>query len=138
MTNPLVQMREMQRMMRELETSMQQLQTDPSLKRELEFEQELQALLAKFDKTIHEAVQVVDPSFRIVEAGAKRTYNKSPKADATPGNRAGKPNLYYLFTNPHTGDVVRSANILKKEVQVWIGQYGKDEVLKWRTPDTAA
>lgn len=139
MSNPLVKMREMQKIMRELEASMQQLQTDPALKHELEFEQELQALLAKFDKTIHEAVQVVDPCFRIVEAGAKRTYKtKTPKDDGAPGNRAGKPNLYYLFKNPHTGEEVRTANILKKEVQEWISQYGKDEVLKWRTPDTAA
>lgn len=138
MTNPLVQMREMQKMMRELEASMQQLQGDPALKRELEFEQELQALLAKFDKTIHEAAQVVDPSFRVVEAGQKRTYSKAPKGESAHASKTGKPNLYYLFTNPHTGDVVRTANILKKEVQEWINQYGKDEVLKWRTPDTAA
>jgi hypothetical protein len=140
-SNPLVKMREMQNAMRELETAMQALQADPSLRLELEFESDLQALLAKYDKTIHEAVQVVDPSFRVVEYGAKRTYK--PKAEGhTPGatgkgTRNSAP-IFYLFKNPHTGEEVRSANILKKEVQVWINQYGKDEVLKWRSKDEAS
>ena len=139
MSNPLVKMREMQAAMRELEKAMQELQTDPTLKHELEFENELQALLAKFDKTIHEAVQVVDPSFRITsDAATKRVYQKRPTHDDQ-GNpikkqkkRADENTVYYMWTNPHSGQRVKAGNILNKEIQTWVQKYGKDEVLGWR------
>lgn len=143
MTNPLVQMRELQKHMKEMELAMQALQADPSLKRELDFEAELQAVLAKYEKTIHEAVQVVDPSFRVVEGAApKRPYGKRPTHDAD-GNllpkkskHAGPHTIYYDFKNPHTGETIKAANILKKGVRDWVAKYGKDEVLKWRSLST--
>lgn len=140
MSNALIKMREMQAAMRELETAMEALQTDPSLRVELEFEADLQALLAKYDKTIHEAAKVVDPSFEVVvrTAGPKRVYKKRTDEHGNvlpnkPKTKPGAHTTYFLFTNPHTNEVVKAANILKQRVQEWIGQYGKDEVLSWRT-----
>lgn len=143
-SNPLVKMREMQSAMQELEAAMRALQADPSLRRELEFETELQALLAKYDKTIQEAAQVVDPTFEVVVRKVGRTYKKRPTHDEH-GNplpkkskHAGPFTKYFLFTNPHTQEVIRSANTLKKELQPWIAKYGKDEVVSWKTPETNA
>lgn len=139
MTNPLVKMREMQAAMRELEAGMKALQDDPSLRLELEFEKDLQAVLAKYSKTIHEAVQVVDPSFQVV-AKQKRPYTPRPKGEngePVKRERNSAP-IFYIFTNPHTGETVRSANTLKKELQPWISKYGKDEVISWKAPESAA
>lgn len=139
MSNPLIKMREMQAAMRELETAMQALQTDPTLRVELEFEADLQALLTKYDKTIHEAAKVVDPSFEVVvSTGPKRVYKKRVDEHGNPvlnkpKTKPGSHTTYFLFTNPHTGETVKAANILKAKVQEWIGQYGRDEVISWRT-----
>lgn len=137
MTNPLVKMREMQAAMRELEAGMKALNDDPALRLELDFEKDLQAVLAKYSKTIHEAVQVVDPSFQVV-AKQKRPYTpRAPKDEHTKRERNSAP-IFYIFTNPHTGETVRSANTLKKELQPWISKYGKDEVISWKAPESAA
>ncbi|WP_223518439.1 hypothetical protein [Pseudomonas sp. BF-R-21] len=139
MSNPLVKMREMQAAMRELETAMEALQTDPALRVELEFEADLQALLAKYGKTIHEAAKVVDPAFEVVVRKPGRTYNKRPTHDEhgnplpNKGKKAGPHTKFFLFTNPHTNEVIKAANTLKKELQPWMQKYGKDEVLSWRT-----
>lgn len=140
MTNPLVKMREMQALMASLQADIETLQHDPSLRAELEFESELQELLNKFGKTIYEAVQVVDPTLRITTAAPqKRVYKRREDEHGHPvqskQKRAGEHTKYFLFTNPHTQEVVRAANILKKEVQVWIQKYGKEAVLSWRSED---
>lgn len=145
MTNPLVKMREMQTAMRELEAAMQALQSDPSLRVELEFESDLQALLAKYDKTIHDAAKVVDPTFEVVVRKAGRAYGPRPRDEhgniLPPKKRKKHPDsnsVFFLFANPHTGEVVRAGNILNKVVKVWVEKYGKDEVLKWRSDEPRA
>lgn len=137
MSNPLVKMRELQAMMKAFEEEIQTLQANPQLKAELLFESELGDLLARHGKTIHEAVQTVDPSFYITTTPPRKTYKPRGGADGDGGPRKSKTKpgahtVWYDFTNPHTGESVRSANILKAKVQEWIQQYGKDVVLTWR------
>jgi len=133
-------MRELQAQMKAFEQEIQELQANPQLKAELAFESELRELLKTHGKTIHEAVQTVDPSFQIVVRGKKAvTRPRDEHGNLIPGKskKAGPNTVWYAFKNPHTGEVVRAANILKKEVKEWIGQYGKDTVISWRTPAPA-
>lgn len=138
MSNPLVKMRELQAQMQAFEQEIQELQANPQLKAELLFESEFKELLNRHGKSIHEAVLVVDPSYRLtMSSKTRKPYTKQPPKTDAQGQAGEKRErnsqpIYYLFTNPHTGQAVRSANILKKEVQEWIGQYGKDTVLTWR------
>lgn len=134
MTNPLVKMRELQALMKSFEQEIQTLQDNPQLKAELLFESELGDLLARHGKTIHEAVQVVDPSFHITTTPPRKTYKPRAKDADHQGRSRNSPNTtWYLFTNPHTNEVVRTVNTLKKEVKAWIEQYGKEVVMSWRT-----
>src|SRR5215217_4198942 len=132
MSNPLTKMRELQALMASLQDEIQSLQNNPQLKLELQFETELRELLKKHDKSIQEAVQVVDPSFRIVSGPVRKSHHKKADDQATSRGKSSANTQWYNFRNPHTGEVVRAANILKAKVQEWIHEHGKEEVLSWR------
>lgn len=133
MSNPLVKMRELQSMMKAFEQEIQALQENPQLKAELLFESELSELLARHGKTIHEAVQTVDPSFHITTTPPRKAYKPRDQKSGESRSRNSPDTTWYLFTNPHTGQSVRTVNTLKKEVKEWVQKYGKDVVMTWRT-----
>jgi 2,3-bisphosphoglycerate-independent phosphoglycerate mutase len=85
MSNPLIQMRQLREQQRQLEEAIRNLENNPQLKAELEFETEFRALLSKHGKTLEEAVQVMDPDLRLVtsavlEGRKLRAKRRTPEA----------------------------------------------------------
>lgn len=108
-------------LMEKLAEELQQLEQDQSLKKELEFEKKVKALMEEFDKTPRDVLQIlsaIDPAL----AGARA-------AEAAP-TRARRP--LKTYTNPHTGEVVKTRGGNHKTLNEWRSEYGRDAVQSWQ------
>ena len=108
-------------LMEKLSEELQQLEQDQALKRELEFEDKIRALMKEYDKSPKQFLQVlgaIDPSI----AGAK--------AEASAGGRAKRP--LKTYKNPHTGEVVKTRGGNHKTLNEWRDKYGKEAVQSWQ------
>jgi hypothetical protein len=107
-------------LMEQLAEELEKLEQDQALKSELEFENEVRALMQKHDKSpkdVLRILQAIDPSI----AGAK--------ADGAAGTRAKRPMKTYK--NPHTGEVVKTRGGNHKTLNEWRQKWGKEAVQSW-------
>jgi len=102
----------------ELET----LKNDEGLKREIEFETKLRALLADYGFSLRNIVAVLDPQ---AATATRRTPGFSePKTTR-------KPRQLKVYKNPHTGEVVETKGGNHKTLKEWKSEYGSDTVESW-------
>jgi len=107
-------------LMEQLAEELEKLEQDQALKSELEFENEVRALMQKHDKSpkdVLRILQAIDPSI----AGTK--------ADGGTGTRAKRP--LKTYKNPHTGEVVKTRGGNHKTLNEWRQKYGKEAVQGW-------
>lgn len=105
-------------LMEQLANELEKLEDDQSLKMDLEFEQEVKALMEKFDKSPKDVLQiisVIDPSLAPAAGGDNRA------------KRAMK-----TYKNPHTGEVVKTRGGNHKTLKEWREKYGADMVASWK------
>ncbi|WP_138435089.1 histone-like nucleoid-structuring protein, MvaT/MvaU family [Marinobacter shengliensis] len=108
-------------LMEKLAAELEKLEKDQALKSELEFEDKVRGLMKEYDKSPKDVLQIlaaIDPSI----AGVK--------ADGASGTRAKRPMKTY--TNPHTGEVVKTRGGNHKTLNEWREKYGKDAVQSWQ------
>src|SRR5690554_766796 len=107
-------------LMEKLAAELEKLEKDQALKAELEFENEVRELMKKYDKAPKDVLQIlaaIDPS---IAAG---------KVESA-GTRARRP--LKTYTNPHTGEVVKTRGGNHKTLNEWRDKYGKDAVQGWQ------
>lgn len=108
-------------LMEKLAVELEQLEKDQSLKKELDFENEVRDLMKKYDKSPKDVLQIlsaIDPSV----AGGK--------ADSTAGTRPKRP--LKTYKNPHTGEVVKTRGGNHKTLNEWREKHGKEAVQSWQ------
>jgi hypothetical protein len=108
-------------LMEKLTEELHQLEQDNALKHELEFEEKVRKLMKEYDKSSKDVLQVlgaIDPSI----AGAK--------VDSTAGTRPKRP--LKTYTNPHSGEIVRTRGGNHKTLNEWREKHGKDKVQSWQ------
>lgn len=97
---------------------LESLKNDAGLKKEIEFEEKLNLLLAEYGKSIKDVVSILDPeSVRGAQSRA-----------AKPGRRARAIKVY---RNPHTNEVVETKGGNHKVLKGWKSEYGNDTVESW-------
>ncbi len=94
--------------------ALDKLKTDGQLKREMEFEEKLQALLNEYGYTLRTVLDILDPK---------------PVAIAKSDHRRARATKTY--TNPHSGEVVETKGGNHKVLNAWKKQYGADAVKSW-------
>lgn len=105
-------------LLEQLSSELQKLEDDQSLKSALEFEEEVKSLMDKHGMSPRDVLQiltVLDPSIA---------------APATGSGRAKRALITY--TNPHTGEVVKTRGGNHKKLREWREQYGTDAVASWK------
>ena len=174
--------------------ALEELENDPQVKKSIDFENQLRALMGKFSMSLVDINQLLDTSYKPPKVkdpvaapavGGKAAKTKRPRSNriytnphngdrivyvggvnkqleewkekwgaevvkgwgvldkpakapkARKSHKSTGAQIVYEYINPHTSQVVRASNILKKELQQWIGQYGKEAVIGWRK-DVAA
>ncbi|MDH4610434.1 histone-like nucleoid-structuring protein, MvaT/MvaU family [Pseudomonas sp. BN102] len=93
------------------------LKNDSQLKREIEFETKLKALLAEYNFGLKAVVGILDP---------KQSRPALAPLDGRRRERAVK-----RYKNPHTNEVVETKGGNHKTLAAWKAEYGAEAVQSW-------
>ncbi|QKZ04158.1 histone-like nucleoid-structuring protein, MvaT/MvaU family [Pseudomonas eucalypticola] len=96
------------------------LKNDAELKREIEFESKLKALLEEYGVSLKHIIAILDP----VKAGG----HPSAKFAATPQR---KPRELKRYKHPDSGEVVETKGGNHKILKQWKQEHGADTVESW-------
>ena len=107
-------------LIQQLAEELNELENDEALKKDLAFEKEFGDLLMLHEKSARDAMEIlclVDPT---LENGSEVGLTKS---------RAKRP--LKTYTNPHTGEQVKTKGGNQKTLIAWREQYGAEAVHSW-------
>ncbi|HBO0123664.1 histone-like nucleoid-structuring protein, MvaT/MvaU family [Pseudomonas aeruginosa] len=93
------------------------LKGDDKLKKEIEFETKLRALLADYNYSLRNVIALLDPN-----AG---------KGAAAPVKGARRERTLKRYKNPNTGEVVETKGGNQKTLKAWKQEFGADVVEGW-------
>ena len=116
----LAEFRQLEKHLAEQLAALEAMKGDEGLKKEVEFETKLRALLAEYGYSLRNIVAILDP-----QASARRA---TPPGE-TKGNR--KPRQVKVYKNPHSGEVVETKGGNHKMLKEWKAEYGSDVVESW-------
>lgn len=137
-----------------VQAKLEQLRVDPKLKRFIEFEGKLRALMGEYSTSLVDINRLLDPNYKAPEKPTpapskplmtqtgKVSRAKSPK-NARGGKplkegerkRAYKPRRGRTYTNPNTGEKLYYMGGLNKQLEDWRTRWGRDVVDKWGVLD---
>nr|WP_085920410.1 histone-like nucleoid-structuring protein, MvaT/MvaU family [Halomonas sp. CSM-2] len=113
-----------EQMLKKLQEELQQLESNSELKKELEFKEQLHALMAEYGKVGRDVCEILDPS-----------YQKKPDKGVNTSGR--KKRALKIYKNPHTGEVVETRGGNHKVIQEWKSEFGNEEVANWVVEERA-
>lgn len=117
----LQQYRQIEENIRELTEKLKSLSADDKLKKEIEFEKKLTALMEQYGKTPRSVIAILDPDNKLTAP---------TKAATAPVKRARRVKRYQ---NPNNGEVIETKGGNHKTLKAWKEQYGSDKVESWAT-----
>lgn len=94
---------------------------DAGLKKEIEFETKLRALLGEYGFSLKEVINLLAPQAR----------RRAPAGETKTGIR--KPRQIKVYKNPHSGEVVETKGGNHKTLKEWKAKHGGDVVESWLT-----
>lgn len=100
---------------------LERLKNDESLKKEIEFEEQLKKLMANYDKSLRDIISILDPDAPVP------TRTHAPAAKPPRKQRSLK-----RYRNPETGEVVETKGGNHKVLKAWKEKYGAQTVESWR------
>lgn len=107
-------------LLQQLSDELEQLEQDSNLQQDLNFENKVRELMEEFDKDARDVVMImsaIDPSIQLASTGGG-ALKRAPRATKT-------------YTNPHTGEVVKTKGGNHKTLKAWRDKYGKETVQSW-------
>ncbi len=110
------QFRATEEAIKELKQQLEALSQDEGLKREMEFEEKLRALMGEYNKSLRDINAILDP--QPVRSAARPAASR----------RRRKTKRY---TNPHSGQVIETRGGNHKQLKEWKSQWGNDTVESW-------
>ena len=101
------------RIQEQLSEDLQKLENDAEVQNFLQFERELRALLAEYGFSAKYASEVL--------SARKQLPPRTPRVRRS----------MRLYTNPHTGETIRTSGGGPKRLQAWRAKYGRAVVQTW-------
>ena len=101
----------------EQQKRLEALKGDEKLKREIEFETKLRALLADYNYSLRNVIALLDPN--------------ATKTAAAPVKGARRERVLKRYKNPNNGEVVETKGGNNKVLKAWKEQYGTETVESW-------
>lgn len=128
MSSSLAKYRQAKAALAAAQAEIEQLQADPGLKRQLEFETKLRALMGEYSQSLVDINMLLDANY------------KPPKAKPISAPAAAKksqrvPNRTYK--NPHTGEEIHHTSGPNKKLQKWKQEFGESVVKSWAVINNA-
>lgn len=115
----LAEFRQLEKHLAEQLEALEALKGDAGLKKEIEFESKLRALLAEYGYSLPNVINLLDP----------QAVRRSPASVAKSGTR--KPRQMKVYKNPHTGEVVETKGGNHKTLKEWKVEHGSATVESW-------
>ncbi|MBZ9538001.1 DNA binding protein [Modicisalibacter tunisiensis] len=115
-----------EQLLKQISEELKQLEGDDRLKSELQFKERLEALMAEFDKSPRDVIDMLDPK------------PQAPASVAQPKSSGGRrKRKLKIYKNPHTGEVVETRGGNQKTLKAWKDEHGTSTVESWlvRTED---
>ncbi|UCL89035.1 histone-like nucleoid-structuring protein, MvaT/MvaU family [Pseudomonas sp. HS-18] len=112
----LAEFREAERKLQEQLALLEKLKSDGGLKKELEFKDQLQALMDQYGMNLRNVIEILDPQ------------TSTEPAAAQPARRTRQLKIY---KNPHNGETIETKGANHKTLKAWKQQYGGDTVESW-------
>ena len=115
----LAEYRQLEEHLAEQLQALEALKGDAGLKKEIEFETKLRALLAEYGYSLPNVINLLDP----------KSGRRAPVAEPQASTR--KPRQVKVYKNPETGEVVETKGGNHKTLKEWKAKYGSDTVESW-------
>ena len=93
------------------------LKSDEKLKKEIEFEAKLRALLNEYGYSLRNVINLLDPN--------------ASKSAVAPVKGARRVRALKRYKNPYNGEVVETKGGNHKVLKAWKEQYGAEKVESW-------
>lgn len=117
----LAEFRQLEKHLAEQLEALEALKGDAGLKKEIEFETKLRALLAEYGYSLPNVINLLDP-----KSGRRATV-------AEPQASTRKPRQVKVYKNPNTGEVVETKGGNHKTLKEWKAEHGSATVESWLT-----
>ncbi|MHA6139519.1 histone-like nucleoid-structuring protein, MvaT/MvaU family [Pseudomonas mohnii] len=117
----LAEFRQLEKHLAEQLQAFEALKGDSGLKKEIEFETKLRALLAEYGYSLPNVINLLDP----------KSGRRAPAAESKTSTR--KPRQVKIYKNPHTGEVVETKGGNHKTLKEWKAEHGSATVESWLT-----
>ena len=118
----LQQYRQIEDTIRELSEKLKSLSNDDKLKKEIEFEKKLNALMDQYGKSVKDVIAIIDPDNKI-----------TPPAKALVSAPTKRARRIKQYKNPHNGEVIETKGGNHKVLKAWKEEYGAETVESWAT-----
>lgn len=115
----LAEFRQLEKNLAEQLEALEALKGDAGLKREIEFETKLRDLLSKYNYSLKDVVNVLDP----------QTSRRAPAVQAA--SRTRRARQVKTYKNPHTGETVQTKGGNHKTLKEWKSKHGSATVESW-------
>ncbi|WP_447751258.1 histone-like nucleoid-structuring protein, MvaT/MvaU family [Pseudomonas nicosulfuronedens] len=112
----LAEFREAERKLQEQLALLEKLKSDGGLKKELEFKDQLQALMDQYDMNLRNVIDILDPQTSTEPAAAQQQR---------------RTRQLKVYKNPHNGETIETKGGNHKTLKAWKQQYGGDTVESW-------
>lgn len=112
----LAEFREAERKLQEQLALLEKLKSDGGLKKELEFKDQLQALMDQYGMNLRNVVEILDP-----QSSAEPVAAQQPR----------RTRQLKVYKNPHNGETIETKGGNHKTLKAWKQQYGGDTVESW-------
>lgn len=117
----LAEFRQLEQQLAAQLAELESMKSDSGLKKEMEFESKLRALLGEYGFSLKNIINILDP----------QASRRAPVIESKAGTR--KPRQVKVYKNPHTGEVVETKGGNHKTLKEWKAKYGSDTVESWLT-----
>ena len=101
----------------EQQKRLEALKDDEKLKKELEFESKIRALLAEYGYSLRNVISLLDPA--------------ASKGAVAPVKGQRRERTLKRYKNPNTGEVVETKGGNQKTLKAWKQEFGADVVEGW-------
>lgn len=115
------ELRQLEAQIAEHQARLESLKNDDKLKKEIEFEEKLRALLGEHEMSLKDVIAVLDPE--------RRTGSRQPAA--TSEKRTRRERTLKRYKHPDTGEIVETKGGNHKVLKAWKAEHGADTVESW-------
>lgn len=113
----LAEFRAAEKALQEQLAQLEAMKKDAGLKREIEFEQKLLALMKAHEKGLRDIIAILDP------AAATKSVARAPKTR--------RARVVKVYENPHTGELIETKGGNHRGLKAWKQEYGAETVDQW-------